>query len=270
MKDGFEQSKLSKDNSFKEKIQQVVQEGKFEYAMDISVLRTALETNDAELWEIIILAIAQREQIRFSPVKDVSDWEKLVITMNSKVKNYLDDVDFMSRNGIDEKRRLVARKPSIDFRKLATEKTVLFIICSPVKTSLYHFSNFIYDTAIKVLLSYAQEFEDGKLLRKVRLFFDDFGCTAAPIQSFAEHISIFRSAGLSAMLLIQSESMLQSIYGEEKATTILNNCASYVYFPGGMDRQTCKSVSEQMNMCLEGVMYAPVHLQYRKRREHFR
>lgn len=154
-------------------------------------------------------------------------------------------------------RKAMREKPSIDFRKLATEKTALFIICSPVKTSLHHFANLIYDMAIKVLLSYAQEFEDGKLPRKVKLFFDDFGCTA-PIQSFPEHISIFRSAGLSVMLLIQSESMLQSIYGEEKAATILNNCSSYVYFPGGMDRQTCKSVSERMNMPLEDVMYAPV------------
>ena len=154
-------------------------------------------------------------------------------------------------------RKAMREKPSIDFKKLATEKTALFIICSPVKTSLHHFSNFIYDTAIKVLLGYAQEFDDGKLPRKVKLFFDDFGCTA-PIQSFPEHISIFRSAGLSVMLLLQSESMLQSIYGEEKAATILNNCSSYVYFPGGMDRQTCKSVSERMNMPLEDVMYAPV------------
>jgi len=58
--------------------------------------------------------------------------------------------------------------------------------------------------------------------------------------------------------LLQSESMLKSIYGEDKATTILNNCSSYVYFPGGMDLQTCKSVSERMNMPLEDVMYAPV------------
>lgn len=154
-------------------------------------------------------------------------------------------------------RKAMKEKPSIDFKGLAREKTALFIVCSPVKTSLHHFSNFIYDTAIKVLLSYAQEFEDGKLPLKVKLFFDDFGCTA-PIQSFPEHISIFRSAGLSVMLLIQSESMLQSIYGEEKAATILNSCSSYVYFPGGMDRQTCKSVSERMNMPLEDVMYAPV------------
>lgn len=30
------------------------------------------------------------------------------------------------------------------------------------------------------------------------------------------------------------------------------------YFSGGMDRKTCKSVSERMNMPLEEVMYAPV------------
>ena len=65
-------------------------------------------------------------------------------------------------------------------------------------------------------MEYAQTFEDGKLPVKVKLFFDDFGCTA-PIQSFPEYMSIFRSAGLSVMLLIQSESMLQSIYGMDKA-----------------------------------------------------
>lgn len=154
-------------------------------------------------------------------------------------------------------RNAMREKPTIDFKTLATNKTALFIICSPVKNSLYHFANLIYDTAIKCLLNYAQEFDDGKLPRKVKMFFDDFGCTA-PIQSFPQQISIFRSAGLSVMLLLQSESQLQATYGEENATTILNNCSSYVYFPGGMDRQTCRSVAERMNMPLEDVMYAPV------------
>ena len=132
----------------------------------------------------------------------------------------------------------------------------MFIICSSVKTSLHNFSNLIYDKAIKVLFGYAQELEDGKLPRKVRLFFDDFGCTSSVIQSFLEHISIFRGAGLSVMLLIQSESMLRSIYGEDKSKTILNNCSTYLYLPGGMDEQTCSSVSRRMNMPQEEVMYA--------------
>ena len=62
-------------------------------------------------------------------------------------------------------RKAMREKPSIDFRKLASEKTALFIICSSVKTSLHNFSNLIYDKAIKVLFGYAQELEDGKLQR---------------------------------------------------------------------------------------------------------
>ena len=154
-------------------------------------------------------------------------------------------------------RKALREKETIDFKRLAQEKIAVFIICSPVKTSLYHFANLIFDTAIKVLVSYAQSFPDGRLPRDVRMFFDDFGCTA-PIQSFPEYISIFRSAGISCMLLVQSESMLQSVYGQEKATTIINNCASYVYFPGGMDIQTCKNVSQRMNMPFEDVMSSPV------------
>lgn len=109
LKDGLEKIETDKNNSFKEKLQQAVNEGKFEYVMEPVVLRTALEINDATIWEIIIFAIAQREQQRFSPVVNVSEWEKLVITMSSKLHVVLDDIDFMSRNGVDEKRRFAVK-----------------------------------------------------------------------------------------------------------------------------------------------------------------
>ena len=73
---------------------------------------------------------------------------------------------------------------------MAQEKIAVFIICSPVKTSLYHFANLIFDTAIKVLVSYAQAFPDGRLPRDVRMLFDDFGCTA-PKHSYHVYNSIF-------------------------------------------------------------------------------
>lgn len=109
IKDSLEQIKTDKDNSFKEKLQQVVNEGKYEYAMESVVLRTALQTNDAEIWDTIIHAIAQREQSRFAPIENVTEWEKLVITMSDRIHAVLDDVDFMNRNGVDEERRLAAR-----------------------------------------------------------------------------------------------------------------------------------------------------------------
>lgn len=147
--------------------------------------------------------------------------------------------------------------PSIRFERLAQKKTALFIIVNPVNSAMFNFANLIYDTAIKSLLEYSQTFDDGKLPIPVRLFFDDFACSA-PVKAFPQQISIFRAAGLSVMLLLQSESQLQKLYGEDDATTILNNCSTYVYFPGGMDRKTCRHVAERMNLPMEEVMYAPI------------
>ena len=50
--------------------------------------------------------------------------------------------------------------------------------------------------------------------REVRYIFEDFACTS-PIQGFANDISLFRSAGLSAIMLLQSEYQLEAIYKDE-------------------------------------------------------
>ena len=62
---------------------------------------------------------------------------------------------------------------------------------------------------------------------------------------------------MSVVLLVQSESQLESIYGSNDATTIINNCDSYI-FMGGMDLQTAKNVSLRANLPLEDVLYLPV------------
>lgn len=109
LKDSLTQIMTDKNNSFKEKLQQVINEGKYEHAIEPAVLRTALDINDAEIWEIIIHALAQAEQLKVSPVVSVTEWEKLVITMSNRVHTVLDDVDFMIHNGIDEQQRLAVR-----------------------------------------------------------------------------------------------------------------------------------------------------------------
>ena len=153
-------------------------------------------------------------------------------------------------------REAMKKKGTIDFEELAAKKTALIIITSPVNTSLYYFANLIFSTAIRRLLSFAERLPDQKLPRQVRLMFDDFACSAT-VNEFSRHISVFRAAGISAMMLIQSESQLSDLYSEEEATTILNNCSAYVYFPGGMDLTTCKNISQRLDKPLEEVMYAP-------------
>lgn len=153
-------------------------------------------------------------------------------------------------------RKMMRKKNRIDFEQLATEKTALIIITSPVNTSLYLFANLLFGTAIKQLLEFAERCKEQKLPRTVRLMFDDFAC-AATINNYCRYIAIFRAAGLSSMMLIQSESQLRSLYGEDDATTLLNNCSTYVYFPGGMDLTTCRSISQRMDVPMTDIMYAP-------------
>lgn len=154
-------------------------------------------------------------------------------------------------------RRLMRTQASIDFVELATERTALFIITSPVNTSLNCFANLIYSTAIKQLLLYAAECEECRLPREVRLVFDDFA-VGSKIHNFANYMSIFRSAGISAIILLQSESQLYSMYGEQEAQTIINNVSTYCYFSGGMDLLTCEHVARRINKPLDYVLYSPV------------
>jgi type IV secretory pathway TraG/TraD family ATPase VirD4 len=154
-------------------------------------------------------------------------------------------------------RQAMRERSTVDFEEISREKVALFIITSPVNTSLYTFANMMFGTAIKQLLEYAGRCPNFRLPRPVKFVFDDFAC-GAPIRNFAKYISVFRSAGISAMMMLQSESQLSSMYSQGDATTIINCASTYAYFPGGFDLQTCKSVSHRINRPLEDVMYAPM------------
>ena len=154
-------------------------------------------------------------------------------------------------------RELMQKGKSIDFQRLASKRTSLMIITSPVNTTLYFFANLLFSTGIKELLEFAEKCKGNRLPLPVRLMFDDFAC-AAKINNYSRHISIFRAAGLSAMMLIQSESQLRTLYPNSEATTLLDNCSAYVYFPGGMDIATCENIARKLDAPLSDVMFAPV------------
>ena len=163
-----------------------------------------------------------------------------------------------------ELRKMMALENKLDFRQLARQKTLLFVTSSPVNTSLHSFVNLFYAQAFKSLFDYAESLPDNRLPIPVHILCDDFA-TGSPIPNFAEYISVFREAQISVTLLIQSESQLESLYGSSEATTIINNCDSYLYL-GGMDLKTGRSVSERLNLPLEEVLYMPVGREYLFRR----
>ena len=147
-------------------------------------------------------------------------------------------------------------KPSVEFKDIVAEKTILFVTTSAVNPSLDVFAGLFYSHAVKELFEYAESLENGTLPMPVHLLCDDFA-VGAQIPSFAHFISIFREKKISVSILLQSESQLRSMYGDADATTIINNCDRYIYL-GGMDLLTCRNISERMGIPLTEVMYMPL------------
>ena len=77
-----------------------------------------------------------------------------------------------------------------------------------------------YAQAFKALFEYAESLPSGRLPIPVHVLCDDFA-TGSRILNFPEYISIFREKQISVTMLVQSESQLESMYGSDDATTII-------------------------------------------------
>lgn len=143
----------------------------------------------------------------------------------------------------------------LDIEKFINEKSVLFVIYSAIDQTTQLFSNIVNFQIMKELFEYAENKCDGRLPIPIHMINDDFACTKIP--RFSEYISIFREAGISASMLVQSQSQLASMYGYEQAKTIVNNCDTIVYL-GGMDLETCEDMAKRLNVPLSEVLYMPL------------
>ena len=55
------------------------------------------------------------------------------------------------------------------------------------------------------------------------------------------------------------------MYDQKNATTIVNNCDTYVYL-GGMDLKTCESISKRIDIPCNEVLNMPIGTEYVFRR----
>ncbi len=151
---------------------------------------------------------------------------------------------------------MMAMKHKLDFEKFSNQKTVLFVYTSAVNPALHRFVNIFYSQAFKSLFEFAEDQPEHTLPIPTQFLADDFA-TGGPVANFAEYISIFREKGISATILLQSESQLEKIYGKQDSVSIINNCDTFVFL-GGMDFETCRDVSLRLNAPLEDVLYMPI------------
>lgn len=151
---------------------------------------------------------------------------------------------------------MMDKENKIDFEEIAQNKAAIFILTSAVSPAIHSFANLFFAYAIKELFEFAEEQPDGELPIPVHLLCDDFA-VGGRIENFQEYISIFREKKIRVSMMLQSESQLVSLYGEDNATTIINNCDTYMYM-GGMDLKTCDHISKRANLPLDDILYMPI------------
>lgn len=164
----------------------------------------------------------------------------------------------------EEIREIIKREPRFDFTELLNPKTAVIVYVSPVNTACNAFISIFYKQMFKTLFELAEQREDGMLPHPIQIICDDFA-TGTKVPKFQELISIFREKRIGVTLLIQSESQLDAMYDQKNATTIVNNCDTYVYL-GGMDLKTCESISKRIDIPCNEVLNMPIGTEYVFRR----
>jgi type IV secretory pathway TraG/TraD family ATPase VirD4 len=156
----------------------------------------------------------------------------------------------------DEALKMMQNDNKISFEEIGNKKTILFVTTSPVNKTMQKLTNMFFTDAFKILFEYAESLPRKELAVPVHLICDDFA-TGCKIPDFYEYLSVFCAKKISVTLLLQSESQLSYMYGKDEATTIINNCDTYVYF-GGMDDETCFNISKRRNIPIEDVYSMPL------------
>lgn len=171
--------------------------------------------------------------------------KSILITVNSRI-GLFDTPEINRMTGLD----------TINIPAIGRRKTALFVVVSDTDRSMDTLANLFFTQAMNELCLYADKnCPDNRLPIPVRFIMDDFA-TNCKIAEFPRMISSIRSRGISAMLMLQAESQLESSYGRDWST-IIANCDTYVY-TGGNDVETAKAVATRCDMPVQEVLNMPV------------
>lgn len=140
---------------------------------------------------------------------------------------------------------------TLNIKTLGKRKVALFVTSNTVSEPCQMINNILYMDIFKELFEEAES-QGGALSVPVHIIADDFACSSK-INGFANYISVFRAAGISVSLLLQSLTQLDSLYGEYEASTIRNNCDTWV-FMGSMDIKTCEEMARRTDKTVKEIM----------------
>ena len=153
----------------------------------------------------------------------------------------------------------MTKEETISPLDLLHEKTVLFVQCSDSDSSLYFLTNVFYTQMIQFLFRIKDK-EAWQDARPVRFILDDYA-TAVVIPDMPQWISIMRERDISMMLILQSITQLEAMYGREDARTIISNCDNMVFLRSN-DLLTAQEFSERLDIPVYDLLYTPMGTEY--------
>lgn len=172
-------------------------------------------------------------------------WDCIVVTAAAKYAPY----------DTKELRELM-KTDTVNLREIGDRETALFVVVSDTDRSMDVLANLFFSQAMQVLCRVADATPESRLKVPVRFILDDFA-TNVCIDEFPRMISSIRSRGISAMLMIQAESQLESRYGQD-AATIISNCDTYLYL-GGNDITTAMNVGRRCDLPMLDILGMQPH-----------
>ena len=169
-------------------------------------------------------------------------------TMHSIMITVFSSLSKFESKGIEK----MMRCDDINILSAADEKTAIFVRVSDTDRTYDGIANLFYSQALQTLCNYADKCPDGRLFLNVRFILDDFA-TNCVIDNFPQIIAMIRSRGISATVMIQDETQLQTCYGAF-GKSIANNCDTYVYL-GGNDPDQARLVSLRCGVPMEDILH---------------
>ena len=184
----------------------------------------------------------------FSGRPDTSEAVKLantvVATAASTAKGFLSHVS-QAMNMFDQSIGALTSSTDLDFSNFADKPTALFIIIPDERDTRHGLANIYITQLYKALIERANRDKVNITLpRHVYFLLDEFG-NLPKIQKMKSFITAGRSRGIFLALVVQDYTQLNSVYGEQDAATIKNNCNIHIYI-GTKDQKTREEFSKNI------------------------
>ena len=169
----------------------------------------------------------------------------VVATAASTAKGFLSHTS-QAMNMFDQSIGALTSSTDLDFSKFADRPTALFLIIPDEKDTRHGLANIYITQLYKSLIARANSYDkvNPTLPRHVYFLLDEFG-NLPKIEKMKSFITAGRSRGIFLMLVVQDYTQLNSVYGEQDAATIKNNCNIHIYI-GTKDQKTREEFSKNI------------------------